>query len=377
LDGPPASNPKLEGLLAENSINLKSVYFDLPNNTTVHVLRGWNEQDHSFNGMLDSVAINPRGEQDQSRIAKLNRLVRDAFGAIDERTFADTLRDQDRDFYIAREGSLQRLQEMQEQFFSKLQDFTVRQTTEYQKRHDELESRYTTKETSLDELYQQRLASVAEREEQLSAKLKQLDDRASTHVRREIRQDVKKLLLARSERFELTQGTRRRRWVVFACYVVFLSLFGAAAGYFLLNDPGQLQPVYVARQIISSIVFAGTAALFLRWMNSWAKQHADEEFRLKRFELDIDRASWVVEMSLEWAHEMKGEIPQFLVERLSRNLFAEDSAADESLTATDSLASHLLKNAAAAKLRVGDAEVTLEQKGLKRLSKTPASPEAS
>jgi hypothetical protein len=48
---------------------------------------------------------------------------------------------------------------------------------------------------------------------------------------------------------------------------------------------------------------------------------ADEEFRLKRISLDVDRAIWVVETALEW-QEQKQTIPPQLLEQLSRDLFA-------------------------------------------------------
>lgn len=54
-------------------------------------------------------------------------------------------------------------------------------------------------------------------------------------------------------------------------------------------------------------------------MDRWA--HADEEFRLKRLELDIDRASWLVEMLLEWSEEKDGAVRREIVEALARGLF--------------------------------------------------------
>lgn len=65
------------------------------------------------------------------------------------------------------------------------------------------------------------------------------------------------------------------------------------------------------------------AALFvyIRWVDQWFRQHADEEFRLKRMSLDVDRASWVVETAMEWQAQNKAEIPPQLLEQLTRDLF--------------------------------------------------------
>src|SRR5262249_52895038 len=56
--------------------------------------------------------------------------------------------------------------------------------------------------------------------------------------------------------------------------------------------------------------------------NQWFQKHADEEFRLKRLDLDIDRANWLVELALEWKNITKSEIPPELIDKLSRSLFA-------------------------------------------------------
>ena len=70
---------------------------------------------------------------------------------------------------------------------------------------------------------------------------------------------------------------------------------------------------------------AATIIFYIRWNDSWFRQHADEEFQLKRFELDIDRASWVVEMALEWKDEKGTEIPEELIERFTENLFKDQN----------------------------------------------------
>ena len=39
------------------------------------------------------------------------------------------------------------------------------------------------------------------------------------------------------------------------------------------------------------------------------EQHAQTEFQLKQFELDMERASWIVETSLEWKDAKGTSIP--------------------------------------------------------------------
>ena len=48
---------------------------------------------------------------------------------------------------------------------------------------------------------------------------------------------------------------------------------------------------------------------------------------MKRVDLDIDRANWLVELAMEWRNTMKSELPTELIEKLARNLFVADESA--------------------------------------------------
>ena len=84
----------------------------------------------------------------------------------------------------------------------------------------------------------------------------------------------------------------------------------------------------------------------------------------------MDRASWVVETALEWRRAEKSEIPVPLLEGVTRNLFAQDETKSPNQSAVDDLASALVGQASAVKVRLGDNEISLDRKGLKGLAKT-------
>lgn len=52
-----------------------------------------------------------------------------------------------------------------------------------------------------------------------------------------------------------------------------------------------------AKQFFFGATFLGFAAYTLRWFENWSSRHADAELHIKQLELDIDRASWVVEVA--------------------------------------------------------------------------------
>lgn len=101
----------------------------------------------------------------------------------------------------------------------------------------------------------------------------------------------------------------------------------------------------------------------------------NEEFRLRWLELDIERASWVLEMALEWREGAEGaesEIPPVLLEKFTQNLFADNVEADHTpLNPTEQLAAQLLGAASELKLKVpGGSELTLDRKSVKKLDKS-------
>ena len=96
-------------------------------------------------------------------------------------------------------------------------------------------------------------------------------------------------------------------------------------------------------------------------------RHADEEFRTKRFELDVDRASWLVEMALEWKDEKGTEIPKELLDRLSVNLFDKANETANATHPSEDILSALLSASAELNLNVpGIGTVRLDRKGAKQ-----------
>ena len=106
---------------------------------------------------------------------------------------------------------------------------------------------------------------------------------------------------------------------------------------------------------------------FIKWNDRWFRQHADAEFMLKQYELDVRRASWVVEMALEWAEEQETELPPGLLDHLARNLFVHPHQAhDEDETPTD-LPSLLFGAASRMNLKTPLVDLEVDRKGLKGL----------
>ena len=124
---------------------------------------------------------------------------------------------------------------------------------------------------------------------------------------------------------------------------------------------------YVAKPLGLAIAVVGLVAWYLRWMNAWSDRHANVEFGIKQLGLDIERASWLVETLFEWKKNSAENIPEILMESLSKNLFSGDQPdSTNALHPMDQLASALLGSAAEARLNVMGNELKIGRRELKQ-----------
>ena len=203
-----------------------------------------------------------------------------------------------------------------------------------------------------------------------------MDDQESKHARRELQRQLKEQLQDRNTTFELTQGTRRLRLPIklttYCIGAVLTSVlvfsFVEATPVFINGNIGVDNLSLLLRILLSTAGLITLLSFYIRWENKWFEQHAQEEFRLKSLDLDIDRAAWVVEMALEWKDEKGHEIPQHLLEPMMRGLFTTERQGE---TTNDkvTVADLVLGTASSAKVKIpGGGEVEYDRKALKKLS---------
>lgn len=214
-------------------------------------------------------------------------------------------------------------------------------------------------------------AQIEEEKQKLEAREKSLDDRDNMHARRAIREDLKKRLQEYAVDFTLTTQTKQLRWPLHVTVWLSLLALGAAIAYCWWLMGQHFDLTLLIKSSLLTIAALGILTWYIRWMNRWFDQHADAEFRLKQFGLDVDRASWVVETAMEWRASQHGAIPSHLLESISRNLFnqAERQGQDE-IQPADYLASALLGNASRARIKLGDAELDYNRGALKKAAKS-------
>jgi hypothetical protein len=333
-------------------------------NTQVEVIR-------EAGSSLDKIRVNMPDDLEPPAAAKILTAVKRHLpgheaGASVEKILGSELRE----FYARREASLLRLEELAQKLIEQNEEY--RRTVDAQRAAEQqavekAKTEYFDK-TRAD--YDAKEGELKKREDELAERAKALDDRASRHVRRQIRKDFLEKLASREKQFQLSKSTNAKRLAVHVlfCLLLAVSLVVAYTGYRAVMTDDKDWYAYL-RLVIGLAGFAAATVYYIRWTDQWFRQHADEEFRLQRLALDFDRASWVVEMALEWKQEKGEEIPRELVERLTANLFTAGSGS-EALRhpAEDALAALLgISGVLKVNLPGGAGELTLDRKGLQKL----------
>lgn len=280
------------------------------------------------------------------------------------------------EFYRRREQGLLRLEELADKLILRNEEYRKQVDVETAELRKQLQADLEAAKERLQKDYSGKEEHLKEREVQLESRTHDLDDRDSRHARRQIHKDMKEKLLERSKEFSLTEKTSQKRipiHILFGLLIVAAGFLFGKSLYDQFYPPQGVEILYIIMRLATSAAALAAAIIFyIRWNDQWFRQHADEEFRLKRLELDIDRASWVAEMVFEWQVD-KGTIPDELIYRLTRNLFTTEPDRETVKHPSEDLASSLLKASSGLKVTIpGFGEVSLDRRGVKDFKKATA-----
>jgi molybdenum-dependent DNA-binding transcriptional regulator ModE len=289
-----------------------------PNNWKVQIQRF---PDRDPPSPFDTVTVNrpqQNQERDAVRFAKLIASVQKHLGKTSSLLgVANLLGPSVKQHFEAREIALARLEKAASDMLVEMEEGRKRREKELQEKERVLEAKYQHNEQELQATATQKTQDLERRSAELDALQKDLDDRAATHARRQHYKDIKEKFASWGKEFRVTPGTQSLRSNVYIFTIVLMVLFGGLAAFFLFQsitavDALHLVPAIVKKATFTTL-FVTTAVFFIKWNNQWFQRHANEEFHLKRMELDIDRASWFVEMAFEWKDEKGEEIPDALM----------------------------------------------------------------
>ena len=229
-------------------------------------------------------------------------------------------------------------------------------------------------------LQEDRARDATELQRQLSElelRKKELDAQDNTNARRGIRKGMLDDITSRMSKFDLSKDTNSKRRPVAVGLLGLILVFTVAVAYTVVQIEnengllrsaievalrskemaGEVEEIRFERLLLwIRLSFFGASAIaamvyLIRWSDNWARRHADAEFHLRQFQLDLNRASWLVETSLEWQRDGNA-MPDALLNALNRNLFESQTTSETVLHPADELASALLGSASKLKLKL-------------------------
>jgi hypothetical protein len=366
------SDPELAELLTRQGRSIRHLYLlNRANHPLVQVTRRFD----GASGLFDELSLSP-GQPNHNPIppaefASLVEVAQRRFRLAVSNDIVGLLGPDVAEHFRAREDALARLESIIDRNIEKFDQKRSELDTAHAARQAELESTYETRLHELESRVADKEKLLEAKADELNQRSKRLDDRSNTHVRRDIRE---KLLTAIKDvdRFKFTPETvTRRRWVLwsFAGFLIIL-LIPTAFLFYKQYTSATFDPWTFGQKIAFSATFIVSAGFFLKWLNNFAAKSAAEEFRLKQLQLDIDRASWLVELYFESvAAGDKSGLPAELLSRLSSNLFANEDTKHESVTAADAFASALVSSAGKARINLPGVDIELDKQGLRKLAK--------
>jgi len=224
------------------------------------------------------------------------------------------------------ESNITSLEKTAEQLITGLAEQSSKWDESVRLKHETLESKYSERETALQEKIDAAESKLLEEQEAFELEKNEFNDKARTHERRDLLEKLKEVINT-NKKFSLSENTKRKRLPINIICTLILYISGASIGYVIykfLSGTTENYTVLMPLPLVS-ILFASTLVYYLRWQNRWFNDHAKAEFENKRFERDMLRASWLTEMYFEWQEEKHKEFPQELIGSFTKNLFESEN----------------------------------------------------
>ena len=237
------------------------------------------------------------------------------------------------EYHNLREESLSRLENLSQDIVKNTHDYRQRLDSEVAKYKKELNESFAIRRETLKDEYKEHEDKLKIREKELESLRKELDDRTARHARREQSRNLQKKIASRSQDFTLTTETVNKRQPIHRIFIALIAISFGLILYSILWPTSATEGIVLwlelGRLPIGITGFALTALYYIRWNDHWFRQHADREFRLQQLALDVDRASYVTEMLLEWQEDKDIEIPAVMIDRLTAGLFIDSTNSEQ------------------------------------------------
>lgn len=211
--------------------------------------------------------------------------------------------------------------------------------------------------------------------EALKDREQRLDLRTERDARRDLRTQIQTAAKQMFEKPDLSEDakksfervTRACWWTIWGAIAVLgTAFFGPPLLEIWFGRALSTETVWLvwSMRILGGITLAAALIYYVSSLSAWSRQVAAIELRSKQFALDVDRASWLVEMALEYEKEGKA-LPPAMVESFTRGLFDGGAQGAQHEPPSASLL-HLIQNAESLKVGAAGAELVLTGKQIRK-----------
>lgn len=396
-----------EALLGHNSTLIESISCT-HGDFNISYARGGHFPYEQKSPIFDEIAIHSSGQGIIPTPLKLNIIafLNERLSPFDPgRTIGGSVTEEQNQLLAIHQSTLERLEELNEDLVRQSSDFRIGLEEKFEAKVAQFEADYKEKKLQVEVEGQAFAEQVRTKEKALDEKLKAIDDRNNTHVRREIRDRMLDDVKQRISQFGVSQVTAEKRkpvlvgiWLMWMAFLTLLGwtgyeIYAMDRQYFSMLEairnisawgPEKIKVAGLSAEVVAktsvtdvdrthlfwlwgrftlfSFGLVGTLLYYIKWQNRWAEQHVVSEFQLQQFYIDVNRANWVIESCLEWRKETDSVIPKELLGSITTGLFVNNqSEPDRVLHPADELASALLGTASKLKLKVGDSEIDFDK----------------
>ena len=259
-------------------------------------------------------------------------------------------------------------QERRAQLNAEAQTRWTRAEAELAERKERLDNDLHLRESALESLETEKKGELQDQEDNLKKREESLDLQGEREERRRLRRSIQETAKAMFDNPDLSEEAKNTfarvtstcKWIIWpATVVLVLTVFvpPLIEHFVNINTSSGLVALSWSLRAFAGIALTVTLTYYVRALSAWSRQVTSLELRSKQFALDIDRASWLVEMNLEYEKEGK-VLRDNLIESFSRGLFEGESRSEARAAPSTSLL-HLLKNAESLKIGAAGAEMSI------------------
>ncbi|MFL9498561.1 hypothetical protein ACJMQP_00740 [Rhodopseudomonas palustris] len=380
--------PIIERILSMEGYLISRATLTVPG-FSVEFIRGTNQANSQpSSAIFDQLRTNSNNSNSLNEIQKINviellKFIQTKFSCIRPELAAAAATEEQARVQALHNSIIERLEYAATKQIEQINSFLREKQDEIADHRKKLEDEFTAKRNLLEEETQQEREKLKGVEAELATKQKLLDDRDNTHVRRAIRQDLNRILTERLSNTKINRPSLLRELGVHIAFLSVLTISGYLILYYsshiseyfsrnfglraetIFSDPPMI--TIIAKQILSSITLVATAIYYIRWLIRQYQRYFDTEDEIRKYQIDFERASWVVETALEWRKDQSTQIPDSLLIAISRRLFEfEKRDGDGDVSPADMLASALIGTASKVNLNTGIAQIEIDGRKLQK-----------